>query len=146
MTRWKSTAFLANVTRLSPPLVFEERAWGWGYGCSMHVFTPVESWDGQRILGLMTWYGTYNLLKNFYAIWFGHWTSLITMMIMREINPVTMVMATKTLQGKSYPIVPNVKSYWQTQCEQLNLLQIHLQIKAIVSLTMTLVMWTERTV
>ena len=26
--------------------------------CSMHVFMPVLSWDGQSILGLTTWYGT----------------------------------------------------------------------------------------
>ena len=36
--------------------------------CSMHVFMPVLSWDGQSISGLMTWDGTTHIPLKFYAI------------------------------------------------------------------------------
>ena len=42
MTRRKSTAFRVDVTRLSPPPVFEERAWGRGYAKGKAKWFAVE--------------------------------------------------------------------------------------------------------
>ena len=50
MMRRKSTAFLADVTRLSPPPVFEERAWGRGY---MHTSIYLNIWV--RVLLSVGW-------------------------------------------------------------------------------------------
>ena len=41
VTRLKSTAFPADITRLSCPPVFEERAWGWGYASDKCLAWPL---------------------------------------------------------------------------------------------------------
>ena len=135
-------------------------------GCSMHVFMPVR--PGMVRVFQDLWPGMVQLIYHWISMPFdgvtGHPSASIGPSLNGNLLDSPCVFINEgnkpCYYGNGYQdFAGYIPSYFCTQCkviltntiwQQLNLLQIHLDhsttyAEAIVSLTMTLVMWTERT-